>query len=211
MLVSPSCEDKSRRIHTRSGQGLIIIGPPSYVWCSPARSFHGSKCLLQLQPSHTSSRLVWKGKHKGNREVLKVTKQAALQAALLEGPYNPTTSTALAQIQSHIPTEQEKSLGGRVLYFRASNPQLEFAVLWLRKKGRLDLGVISQQSMPQDWSPFFTRVLFESQVPQESNRDEIYIFLLKLKFKSCQKQSSCSTQLGLLLLPGEVPEKVSGG
>lgn len=41
-----------------------------------------------------------------------------LPAAFPEGPHNPTTSTALAQMQLHIPTQVERSLGGSILYSR---------------------------------------------------------------------------------------------
>ena len=96
-----------------------------------------------------------------------------------------------------------------------------------RKKERLNLRGVSQPSPTQGWNCFCSKALFESQVPQKINRDRICILLLNTLRLNCetvsrllpradpaalriQKQPSCLMQLGLLLLPREVPEKVLG-
>lgn len=62
--------------------GLIIVDSSSYVWLPPRRSPHGSRWLLEPQPSHTSCRLV-KGEKK--RAIKKLHRWlSSLQAAFLE-------------------------------------------------------------------------------------------------------------------------------
>ena len=51
------------------------------------------------------------------------------------------------------------------------------------------MGGVSQQSPTQGWSPFCSKVLFESQVPQKVNRDRICIFLLNALRVNCETVS----------------------